>query len=135
MDTNSNKKISSILSCRKQKGFILLTTIILSSALLLTGAAMLTMVDHHFVDAAYQRDEVQAFFLAETGAEEAIWYLQNIDSNWVGDTPTEHVLNNGTYVINIDHSGAPVRVITVTGYVPDITNARVQKTIEVTGVM
>ena len=96
---------------------------------------MLTMVDHHFIDAAYQRDEVQAFFLAETGAEEAIWYMQNIDSNWVGDTPTEHVLNNGTYVINVDQSASPVRVITVTGYVPNLANARVQKTIEVTGTM
>jgi len=135
MDVKANLKISSIPPSKKQKGFILLTTIILSSALLLTGAAMLTMVDHHFIDAAYQRDEVQAFFLAETGAEEAIWYMQNIDSNWVGDTPTEHVLNNGTYVINVDQSASPVRVITVTGYVPNLANARVQKTIEVTGTM
>jgi len=123
------------IAIRKQKGFILLTTVIMCSALLLTGAAMLSMVDHHFVDAQYQRDEVQALFLAETGAEEAIWYLQNVDSTWSGDSPTEHALNNGVYTISIDQSAAPIRVITATGYIPNIANAQVRKTIEVTGTM
>lgn len=123
------------ISNHKEKGFVLIATVILMGSLLVIGTSVLSMVDTNLADAFVQQEEVHAVYLAETGIEEAIWYLQNVDITWTGDSPTEHTLNNGTYTISVDNSGAPTYVITVTGYVPALTNARVQKTIEVTGTL
>lgn len=117
----------------KQNGFILITTLILTGVLVTIGAALLTMVNQNYADAGFQRDEAQAIYLAETAVEEAVWYLKNVDVAWTGDAPTEHTLNTGSYTISVDQGGAPTVVITGIGYVPNKANARVQKTLEVTG--
>jgi len=121
------------IKMKVQKGFVLLTTLILLGGLVITGAALLTMVDYNFVDASRHRDEVQAFYLAETAAEEAIWYLKNVDSAWVGDDPTEHVAPGGSYTIAVDQTNAPTFVISATGYVPNLSNANAIKVIKLTG--
>ena len=118
---------------KQQSGLVLLTSIFLLGGLVLTGASLLSMVDYNFVDAERHRDEVQAFYLAESAAEEAIWYLKNVDANWIGDLPTEHITPNGSYTITIDQSNSPTFVIIAVGYVPNISNANAIKSIEVTG--
>jgi len=117
------------------QGFVLIGVLILTGALLMMGTALLSMTQYHFTDSFIEQEKIHALYLAETGVEEGIWYLQNVDINWTGDSPTEHSFGMGSYTIAVDQSGAPTYVITVTGYVPNLTNARVQKTIEVTGTL
>ncbi len=120
---------------KNPSGFVLIGISILMGILVLIGASLLGMVDTNLVDAFVQQEEVQALYLAETGIEEGIWYLQNVDITWTGDSPTEHMLTKGSYTISVDQSGAPTYIITVTGYVPNKSNVRVQKTLEVTGTL
>lgn len=126
-------EISEVVKRRSHGGFVLIATIIMTMTLGLIGASLLGMKSDSIADSSIQREEVQALYLAESGASEAIWYLQNIDILWVGDNPVEHTTNKGSYTITIDHSASPKITIISTGYIPNLANARVKRTIQVIG--
>ena len=118
---------------KKNQGFVLLGLVITLSVALISGIALIEMSQYQQGDSFNYQEEVQALYLAESGIDEAIWYLRQRDPNWGGDFPTEHSLNNGSYVIQVDNSLYPQVTITVTGYVPNRDQARVRKTIQVRG--
>ena len=118
---------------KKQQGVALITIMVIVGTLSVLGVALLSLVDTNLADSTVQGEEAQALYLAESGAADAVWYLENINKNWTGTGSTEHRLNNGSYVITVNQSTAPNVIIEVTAYIPNKANQRVHKTIRVSG--
>ena len=74
-----NYKINNIFS--NQKGMALLTTLIFVFVLVTFGVALLTMTSNDSKLSTLQRESTRAFYLAETGIEKSIWYLNSSDDN------------------------------------------------------
>ena len=68
-----NKRIKSILL--NQKGMALLTTLIFVFILVTFAVALLTMTSNDSKLSTLQRESTRAFYLAETGIDKALWYL------------------------------------------------------------
>lgn len=68
-----NEKIINIFS--NQKGMALLTTLIFTFVLVTFAVALLTMTSNDTKLSALQKESTRAFYLAETGIEKALWYL------------------------------------------------------------
>jgi hypothetical protein len=77
-----NNKTSNIFS--NQKGMALLTTLIFVFILVTLAVALLTMTINDTKLSALQRDSTSAFYLAETGVDKALWYLNTPSDNGVG---------------------------------------------------
>ena len=58
-----------------QKGMALLTTLIFIFILVSFGVALLSMTSNDIKLSALQRDSTKAFYVAESGIEKALWYL------------------------------------------------------------
>jgi len=76
------KKTVNIL--KNQKGMALLTTLIFVFILVTFAVALLVMTSNDTKLSALQRDSTSAFYLAETGVDKALWYLNTPSSNGVG---------------------------------------------------
>lgn len=74
-----NEKIINIFS--NQKGMALLTTLIFVFVLVTFAVALLTMTSNDTKLSTLQRESTRAFYLAETGIEKAIWYLNSSEDN------------------------------------------------------
>jgi len=64
-----------------QKGMALLTTLIFVFILVTFAVALLTMTSNDSKLSTLQRESTRAFYLAETGIEKAIWYLNSSEDN------------------------------------------------------
>ncbi|PKP57640.1 hypothetical protein CVT91_10140 [Candidatus Atribacteria bacterium HGW-Atribacteria-1] len=69
------KIIKTVNIFSNQKGMALLTTLIFVFILVTFAVALLTMTSNDTKLSALQRDSTRAFYLAETGIEKALWYL------------------------------------------------------------
>jgi len=74
-----NYRIKNLLT--NQKGMALLTTLIFVFILVTFGVALLTMTSNDTKLSTLQRDSTKAFYLAESGIEQALYNL-NIDENY-----------------------------------------------------
>ena len=68
-----NKKIKNVFS--NQKGMALLATLIFVFILVTFSVAILTMTNNDSKLSTLQRESTRAFYLAETGIDKALWYL------------------------------------------------------------
>ena len=68
-----NEKIINIFS--NQKGMALLTTLIFVFVLVTFAVALLTMTSNDTKLSTLQRESTRALYIAETGIEKALWYL------------------------------------------------------------
>jgi len=68
-----NNKIKFLLS--NQKGMALLTTLIFVFILVTFAVALLTMTSNDIKLSTLQKESTRAFYLAETGIDMALWYL------------------------------------------------------------
>jgi hypothetical protein len=68
-----NEKTINILS--NQKGMALLTTLIFVFILVTFAVALLTMTSNDTKLSTLQRESTRAFYIAETGIDKALWYL------------------------------------------------------------
>jgi len=68
-----DKKIVNIFS--NQKGMALLTTLIFVFILVTFAVTLLTMTSNDTKLSSLQRESTRAFYLAETGIDKALWYL------------------------------------------------------------
>ena len=90
-----------------QKGFALITTIIFVFILSTLGVALLTMTSSDIKLSTLQRDSTEAFYLAESGIDRALAWLQQhgapaedyINNNF---NPYVGSLSTGTYTVTID---------------------------------
>jgi len=77
-----NNKIKNVFS--NQKGMALIATLIFTFILVSLGVALLTMTNNDSKLSTLQRESTRAFYLAETGIEEYIWYMNSSEENTVG---------------------------------------------------
>jgi len=73
MITNEKKKNPLILN--NQKGMALITTLIFIFVLVSFSVALLTMTSNDSKLSTLHRESTRAFYLAETGVDKALWYL------------------------------------------------------------
>jgi len=122
-----DKKIVNIFS--NQKGMALLTTLIFTFVLVTFGVALLTMTSNDSKLSTLQRESTRAFYLAETGIEKAIWYINfssdNLDGlSWRG-TLHEEGENSTEYfdthfeADEVDANGSTIATLVSTGTVDD----------------
>ena len=72
-ENKKNNKLKNIFS--NQKGMALLTTLIFVFILVTFAVALLTMTSNDTKLSTLQKESTRAFYLAETGIEKALWYL------------------------------------------------------------
>ena len=84
-----------------QKGMALLTTLIFVFILVTFAVALLTMTSNDSKLSTLHRESTRAFYLAETGVDKALWYLNN---------PTDQG-GEGLSWRTIDEFGEPVPLI------------------------
>lgn len=77
-----NDKVKYSLS--NKKGMALLTTLIFVFVLVTFAVALLTMTSNDTKLSALQRDSTSAFYLAETGIDKSLWYLNTPSDNSIG---------------------------------------------------
>jgi Tfp pilus assembly protein PilX len=77
-----NSKIKNKLS--NQKGMALLATLIFVFVLVSLGAALLTMTNNDSKLSTLQKESTRAFYIAETGIEKALWYINFSPDNTAG---------------------------------------------------
>jgi len=122
-----NNKINNIFL--NQKGMALLTTLIFTFVLVTFGVALLTMTSNDSKLSTLQRESTRAFYLAETGIEKAIWYINfssdNLDGlSWRG-TLHEEGENSTEYfdthfeADEVDANGSTIATLVSTGTVDD----------------
>jgi len=123
---NKKIKIKSIFT--NQKGMALLATLIFTFVLVSLGAALLTMTNNDTKLSSLQRESTRAFYLAETGIEEAIWYMNSSEENTDGldympdDDPEDEVdkyfekdFGNGeSYQVAFEYDSGPPEIKTLT---------------------
>jgi len=73
IESKKNDKVKNIFS--NQKGMALLTTLIFVFVLVTFAVALLTMTSNDTKLSTLQRESTRAFYLAETGIEKVLWYL------------------------------------------------------------
>jgi len=94
------KKKNNIVKKRlsNQKGMALITTLIFVFILVTFGAALLTMTSNDSKLSTLQRESTRAFYLAETGIEKALWYINFSPENTLGlDWRTEEHPSDDNY--------------------------------------
>jgi cytoskeletal protein CcmA (bactofilin family) len=129
-NTKDNKFKDLLLN---QKGMALLTTLIFVFILVTFAVALLTMTSNDTKLSTLQRESTRAFYLAETGIEKALWYLNTpIDQDgkglmWRTDETGSSPLHEGspTEFYDVDVSGIDatgpyeVKTLVSTGKVAD----------------
>lgn len=135
-----NNKINNIFS--NQKGMALLTTLIFTFVLVTFGVALLTMTSNDSKLSTLQRESTRAFYLAETGIEKAMWYMnfssENLEGlSWRG-TLHEEGENSTEYfdthfeVDEVDANGSTIATLVSAGTVDDGSQfSKGSRTIEV----
>jgi len=100
---------------------------------MLSIAAILTSrVIYNASDKQAYLAEIQAGYVSESGIAAALWYLDNIDKNWRGNSPDEYELERdddviGSYTVVITHGKKDT--ITCTGYVPNRDDFTAKRTV------
>ncbi len=105
-----------------QKGMALIATLIFTFILVSLGAALLTMTNNDSKLSTLQRESTRAFYLAETGIEEAIWYMNSSEENPDGldymptiDDPFEKDFGSGeSYQVTFGYDEGPPEIKTLT---------------------
>lgn len=77
-----DNKIKNLLS--DQKGIALLTTLIFISILVTFAVSLLAITSNDIKLSALQRDSTKAFYIAESGIEKALWYLNTTSEGGKG---------------------------------------------------
>ena len=73
----------------------------------------------------------QAAALADAGIDYAIFKLNTTAGNWWGDGQETQLGETGTYFVSVAEKAANVRVITSTGFIPNSTSPKSQRTARV----
>jgi len=84
---------------RDQEGIALVITLLIMTILLIMASAFMSISSTETLIAINERNRVQAYHLAEAGAERAIAQL-NANSNYAG-TGGEQALGTGTYTVTV----------------------------------
>ncbi|MFC2074981.1 hypothetical protein ACFLRA_01765 [Bdellovibrionota bacterium] len=122
------------------EGAILLLTVILVFFVTVVGVTFISWRYTEGVDTTNIMLETKTLTIAESGLWESVYYLNNIDPSWLGDSPTNHPIKIGSdtigeYRVTVIDLGDNDREIQITAYVPSASNAVSTKTIHVSGTL
>ena len=132
---NSNFIINKM---KNRKGFALLGTLILVFVISTFGLALLTMTQNDIKLSTLQKASKETFYIAESGIDHAISYLENLGTP---DFPSPHYLTeenegyidlgNGKYKASIQSAGTFSYILRSTGERPwTNSSGKISKTIE-----
>ena len=98
-ENKKNSKLNNLIF--SQKGMALIATLIFTFVLVSLGAALLTMTNNDTKLSTLQRESTRAFYLAETGIEKALWFinfsLENTDGlDWRRIPGVDNPYHEGT---------------------------------------
>jgi hypothetical protein len=122
-----------------QQGFILVTSILVMSLLLLMSLYVVNFAVTEVKISTSQSSAAKTYYLAESGIAEAIWKLKN-DATWKDSFETNPVwtttftrdpaiYTNGSYQIQITNTGAAKGDITVTAFL-DVGGSVAQRVVK-----
>ncbi|MFQ5962079.1 MAG: PilX N-terminal domain-containing pilus assembly protein [Candidatus Methylomirabilales bacterium] len=126
-----SSRVCRVLSA--ERGIALVTVLLFMAVLVLLGTAFLTLSSTETQIAFNERSAVQAFFLAEAGANKAISQL-NADATYTGETDSP--LGAGTFTVTVDAIPTPAgsfdrKRVASFGYVPNSTAPGAMARVEV----
>ena len=132
---NSNFVVKQI---NNKKGFALIGTLILVFVVSTFGIALLTMTQNEIKTSALQKASKETFYIAESGIDHAISYLESLGTpdfpnpNFLTDENDHYIdLGNGKYKASIQSATTFSYIIRSTGEVPwTNTGGKISKTIE-----
>ncbi|HYE22059.1 MAG TPA: hypothetical protein VD998_00535, partial [Verrucomicrobiae bacterium] len=114
---------------KSESGQMIIFVIIFSAVLLVLISSL---VDYAAIQSRSHRSAVareQALSIAEAGIEKAIWKLNN-QIGYGGETGATFA--NGTYDITVTNLSGSSRLIRAEAYVPNSTNPRAKRVVQVT---
>ncbi len=118
---------------KDQKGFILLTVLIVVFVLSSLGILRVTLSASRTVDVLRYENELQLLALAETGLSRAQSVAADPEALYA-NCDNEYYLGEGTYIITANVSGFLHKIVTVNSYIPNREKMKLMKTVVIEGV-
>lgn len=117
------------------RGQVLIIAIVFFAVILVLAAALFTQVGSFLRFGSGGRMAEQATALADAGVERAVFKLNETAGNYYGDLIELPLGTTGTFFITVTDKGPFLKAIVATGYVPNSTNPKAQRTIKVDAVI
>jgi len=117
------------------RGQVLIIAIVFFAVILVLVAALFTQVGSFLGFSSRGRMAEQASALADAGVERAVFKLNETAGNYYGDLAELPLGETGTFFITVTDKGQFLKAIVATGYVPNSTNPKAQRTIKVDAVI
>lgn len=114
---------------KKESGQVLVLAIIVVGLVLVNSLAIIGGALLFFQNTNYSVQSTQAVDLAEAGIDKAIASLNSSGGIYNGEVET--ALGNGTYSVTVTNKDALTKIIQSTGYIPNKTNPKVRRTVQV----
>lgn len=111
------------------KGQILVLAIVVIGVVMVSVMVIISGSLTFFQDTNYSLQSVQATNLAEAGVDKAIASLNVTSGAYNGEVET--FIGNGSFGVTVTPKEDSIRVINVTGYIPNKTSLKVKRTIQV----
>ncbi|OGE10149.1 hypothetical protein A3A60_00595 [Candidatus Curtissbacteria bacterium RIFCSPLOWO2_01_FULL_42_26] len=117
------------------RGQVLIIAIVFFAVILVLVAALFSQVGIFLGFGSRGRMAEQATALADAGVERALYMLNQTAGNYYGDLTELPLGTTGTFFITVVDKGQYLKGIVATGYVPNSTNPKSQRTIKVDAII
>lgn len=113
----------------KEKGEIFVIVLAALGVVLFSVLFIIAGAQIYYQNASYSTDAEKAAALAEAGVDKALNSLNKTGGSYSGESET--FLGDGSYSVSITSIDAATKLLTVTGYLPNKSNPRVQRTVKI----
>lgn len=113
----------------KESGQILILVFIALGVVLFTVLFIIGGAQIYFQNAQYSENAEKATALAEAGVDKALASLNKTSGSYNGESET--IFGDGTYSVLVTNKDAGTKILQVTGYLPNKTNPKVRRTINI----
>ncbi len=124
-----NGKLTIKSQLRNQKGQMLIFVFVALGVVLFTVLFIVGGAQIFFQNSNYSYNAESAQTIAEAGIDKAVASLNKTGGTYNGEAET--ALGAGSYSVTISSKDAATKVITSTGYIPNKTNQKVKRTIQI----
>lgn len=114
---------------QEQSGQILVMSLIILTLLIINTVVIIGGSLSYNQSSKYSLQDVQAVNIAEAGLDKAIASLNKTAGNYNGESETS--LGSGSYSVTISTIDASTKQIVSTGYIPNKTNPKVKRSVQV----
>lgn len=116
-----------IINNQSGQAFILATIVLF--LLLINTLVIISQSLNFFTNSRYSLDSLKANSLAEAGIDKAVASLNKTGGSYNGELET--ILGDGSYSVAITSKNASTNIITATGYIPNKTNPKTKRSIQI----